>query len=81
MLTKTRIVLAALAVAGFAQAASATEPLNARIGDNYPLLEQREPVVSVPAGAFAYASAGPSAQSVIVSTQWPQGDDVNPNAY
>jgi hypothetical protein len=83
MLTGTKIVLAALAVAGFAQAASATEPLNARIGDQYPFLEQREPVVAQPAGAFAFASAGPSAQDVIVHTQrqWSGRDGVNPNAY
>lgn len=63
MLTRTKSVLAALAVAGFAQAASAAEPLNARTGNQSP-----------------FASAGPSAQSVIVRTLWPR-DGVNPNEY
>lgn len=65
---------------GLAQAASATEPLNARIGDQYQFLEQREPVVVQPSGAFAFASA---AQDVIVPTQrqWSGRDGVNPNAY
>ena len=57
MLTKTKIILATLATIGFAQAALASEALNARIGDNYPFLEH---TVTQPAGASAYASvSGP----------------------
>lgn len=91
-MTKTKIVLSTLIVVGFAQAAMATEPLNARIGDRYPFLEQRYPMVEQPAGALAFASAdyGPFAFAPAgynvqepAAAQWQRLErtGVNPNAY
>jgi len=57
MLTKTKFVLSALLVAGFAQTALANQAIEAKIGDRYPLLEQRP--VAQPNGLFAFASAAP----------------------
>lgn len=53
MLTKTKFVLSALLVAGFAQTALASQEIEARIGDRYPQLEQRQPVVDPGLSAFA----------------------------
>jgi len=54
MLTKTKIALSALLVVGFASAALANEPVENRIGDRYPLLEQ---TYQQSVGADAFASA------------------------
>jgi hypothetical protein len=54
MLTKTKIALSALLVVGFASAALANEPVENRIGDKYPLLEQ---AYQQQDGTSAYAMA------------------------
>ena len=81
-MAKTKIVLSTLLVVGFSQAAMAAEPLNARIGDNYPFLEQRHPIVELPAGAFAFASADYYVQGP-AAAQWQQRErsGVNPSSY
>ena len=82
MLTKTAIVLSALIVAGFAQAAMASEALNARIGDRYPFLEQQYPIVEQVVGAYAYASVQPIVQgSVAGERQQVERTGVNANSY
>jgi hypothetical protein len=53
MLNKTKIALSALLVVGFASAALAGEPIENRLGDRYPLLEQ---IYQSQAGSAAYAS-------------------------
>lgn len=55
MLTKSKIALSALLAVGFASAALASEPVEYRIGDQYPFLEQ----IAQPQqdGSHAYASA------------------------
>ena len=54
MLAKTKITLSTLLVVGFASAALANEPVENKIGDRYPLLEQ---TYQQSAGASAFASA------------------------
>jgi hypothetical protein len=91
-MTKTKIVLSTLIAVGFASTAMATEPLNARIGDSYPFLEQRYPMVEQPTGAlgfasadygaFAFASAEYNVQgSAAAQWQQPERTGVNPNEY
>lgn len=53
MLTKSRIALSALLAVSFASAALAGEPVENRIGDRFPVLEQ----TIQPRGADAYAAA------------------------
>ena len=56
MLTKTKIALSTLLVAGFASVAIANEVPENKIGDRYPWLEQ---AAQQPAGAAAFAYAAP----------------------
>jgi len=74
MLTKTKIVLSALLVAGFAQTALANQAIEAKIGDSYPLLEQRYSSVTLPAGLSAYASVEPRGFTAAAFDRFPGVD-------
>lgn len=68
MLTKTKIALSALLIAGFASAALANVAPENKIGDRYPLLQQA--VQQQPAAAaFAFAGAGHSAKPYTTEEQ------------
>jgi hypothetical protein len=83
MLTKTRIVLSALAVAAFAQGAMA-EAINPDVSGRALRPEQQQPIVSPAlaqgAGAYAYAYAyAPVEPRGVRTAEQPQFDRVTGN--
>ena len=69
MLTKTKIVLSALLVAGFTSAAIAAEDPEARLGDRYLFLEQMADQEDNGLGAYAYVPAPGAVQGFTAGEQ------------